>query len=301
MDFLGVGVDAIDVNSFRLDNGNEKNSSMKNIPLSKIIIGNYQPRKSGVITKESIQDLVASIKENGVLQPIIVRKTAEDQYELIAGERRYHSAYEAQLHEIPCVVKEVSVKDSFAIALIENIQREQLSLLEEAESLLKLKEEYFLSVDEVSKMVGKPRTTVANLIRTASLLGCEGKAIWEKGFVDYGHIRAVITLSHEFQSRVLQVVMDKSLSVRQTEQFVRENKYLPLNTTNNKSRVEDVVKSTDSHADEHYIIKKIAVIYGKNANIKTTKSGKLKLSIEFESIEKTLTYLKEKHPLYFSV
>ena len=175
MNILGVGVDAIAVNSLRPEYEAESKCFMKNIQLSKIVIGHYQPRKTGVITKESIQDLVASIKEQGVLQPIIVRKIGDDKYELIAGERRYRSAYEANLNEIPCVIKDVSEQDAFAIALIENIQREQLSLLEESESLLKLKEEHFLSVDDVSKMIGKPRTTVANLIRVASLLSPEGK------------------------------------------------------------------------------------------------------------------------------
>lgn len=222
MNILGTGVDAISVNSPQYAHEVESEHLMKNIQLSKIVIGNYQPRKIGVITQESIQDLVASIKERGVLQPIIVRKSGNDKYELIAGERRYRSAYEANLTDIPCVIKDVSEKEAFAIALIENIQREQLSLLEESEALLKLKEEHFLSVDDVSKMIGKPRTTVANLIRVAYLLSPEGKLLWERGFVDYGHIRAVIMLNHEFQNIILQYVADNKLSVRHTEALVRE-------------------------------------------------------------------------------
>jgi ParB family chromosome partitioning protein len=297
MSFLGMGVDAIAVNLFRSEHENERNHSMKNIQLNKIIIGNYQPRKTGIITKESIQDLVASIKENGILQPIIVRKIAADQYELIAGERRYRSAHEAHLHEIPCVVKEVSEKDAFAIALIENIQREQLSLLEESESLLKLKNEHFLSVDEVSKMIGKPRTTVANLIRVASLLSLEGKLLWEKGDVDFGHIRAVIILDHEFQNVVLQYVVDNKLSVRETEKLIREKKYFSMK---NKKAENFSIKVADLNDELQYIIEKFSVIHGRNGSIKSTKSGKVKILIEFENVEKTYAYLKEKYPFHFS-
>jgi len=295
MSILGTGFDAISVHSLRSEHENDSKYFMKNIQLSKIVIGNYQPRKTGIITKESIQDLVASIKEQGVLQPIIVRKIGSDQYELIAGERRYRSAYEANLNEIPCVIKDVSEKDAFAIALIENIQREQLSLLEESDALLRLKEEHFLSVDDVSKMIGKPRTTVANLIRVASLLSPEGKFLWEKGDIDYGHIRAVIALGHEFQDSVLQYVVDKKLSVRATEKLIREKKYFNLDgnylktTTTQSSFLNDELK---------YIIEKFTDILGKNASIKALSSGKVRVSVEFQNVEKTSDFLKEKYPTF---
>ena len=283
MSFLGMGVDAIAVNSLPSEHDTEPKNVMKNIQLCKIVMGHYQPRKTGTITTESIQDLVASIKEQGVLQPIIVRKTGNEQYELIAGERRYHAAYEANLNEIPCVIKEVSEKDAFAIALIENIQREQLSLLEQSESLLKLKEEHFLSVDDVSKMIGKPRSSVANLIRVASLLSPEGKLLWEKGDVDYGHIRAVIILSHEFQNKVLQYVVDNKLSVRETEKLIREKKYFGLD--DDKISGETIANKLIFNEDLKYFIQKFTAIYGNNVSIKTLRSGKIKMSIEFDDVE----------------
>ncbi len=290
MSILGMGIDAISVNSLHPEHDNESKHFMRNIQLSKIVVGYYQPRKIGVITKESIQDLVASIKEQGVLQPIIVRKIGIDKYELIAGERRYRSACEANLNEIPCVIKEVSEKDAFAIALIENIQREQLSLLEESESLLKLKNDHFISVDDVSKMIGKPRTTVANLIRVASLLSSEGKLLWEKGEVDYGHIRAVIVLSHEFQNIALQHVVNQKLSVRETEKFVREKKYFMLD--DRCSGRAALVKPLAQDDELKAMIEKFSTTYGGNTHVKAMSSGRIRVSIEFERYEKTHEFLK---------
>lgn len=297
MSILGMGVDAIDVNLLRAEHEIEHKHFMKNIQLNKIVIGHYQPRKTGTITTESIQDLVASIKEQGVLQPIIVRKAGEDTYELIAGERRYRSAYEASLNEIPCVIKDVSERDAFAIALIENIQREELSLLEESESLLKLKEEHFLSVDDVSKMIGKPRTTIANLIRVASLLSPEGKSLWEKGFVDYGHIRAVIMLSQEFQNIVLKYVADNKSSVRETEKIVREKKYFMLD---DKGAIKpDVAKLSAVDEELKSAVEKISAIYDNKVSIKALSSGRVKVSIEFQDVDEIHSFLKGKYPTDF--
>ena len=228
MNILGKGINAIEVDLLNLNHEKQSGNIMKNISLAKIVLGKYQPRKHGKISKESLQDLVESIKEQGVLQPIIVREMDDEKYELIAGERRYLSALEIGLTVIPCLIKNVNEREAFAIALIENIQREQLTLLEESESLLKLKNEHFLSVDQVSKIIGKPRSTVANLIRVASLLSPECKLFWENGDVDYGHIRAAIILDHKFQNIVIQYVIDKKLSVRETEKFIKEKKYLDL-------------------------------------------------------------------------
>lgn len=286
MNILGMGIDAIEVKTLPFKTENP----MINISLRKIMVGKYQPRKTGIITDESIQDLVASMKEQGVLQPIIVRKIDGGRYELIAGERRYRSAIKADLTEIPCVIKDVSEKDAFAIALIENIQREQLSLLEESESLLKLKEEHALSVDEVSKIIGKPRTTVANLIRVASLLSPEGKLLWEKGDVNYGHIRSVIVLEHHLQNIVLQYIIKNELSVRAAEQLINEKKYLRFNDETPKKNIN---KSSVLGNELMAIMDEFSIVHGKKIVIKPLGSGKMKLSIEFDNVENILLYLKE--------
>lgn len=288
MNILGTGVNAIEVDRLNLDHGSKCTHVMKNIPLTKIVLGNYQPRKKGNITNESIKELAQSISELGVLQPIIVRKVDDEHFELIAGERRYISALKIGMMEIPCLIKDVNERDAFAIALIENIQREQLSLLDESESLLKLKEEHFLSVDQVSKLVGKPRSTVANLIRVASLLSDEGKLLWEKGEVEYGHIRSIIVLEQSLQNYVLQYVIDKKLSVRATENYIKEKKYynLPDLQFGKKN-----VKSTISNDVIQDITYKFVNIYNKDVKINPLKSGKIKVSFEFENLEKIYEYL----------
>jgi ParB family chromosome partitioning protein len=292
MNILGTGINAIEVDLLNLNYEQQSGTMMRNIPLAQIVLGKYQPRKHGKITETSIQDLVQSIKEQGILQPIIVRKMDSKKYELIAGERRYLSALEIGLKLIPCLIKNVSEKEAFAIALIENIQREQLTLLEESESLLKLKEEHFLSVDQVSKLIGKPRTTVANLIRVASLLSPECKLFWENGDVDYGHIRAAIILDHKFQFLVLQYVIDKKLSVRETESFIKEKKYYNLL----EQQIEQKnTKSVISNADMKMISDKFLDLYNKNVRINASKSGRIRVLIEFKNLEETYDYLNTKN------
>lgn len=288
MNILGKGINAIEVDLLNLNHEKQSGNIMKNISLAKIVLGKYQPRKHGKISKESLQDLIESIKEQGVLQPIIVREMDDEKYELIAGERRYLSALEIGLTVIPCLIKNVNEKEAFAIALIENIQREQLTLLEESESLLKLKDEHFLSVDQVSKIIGKPRSTVANLIRVASLLSPECKLFWENGDVDYGHIRAAIILDHKFQNIVIQYVIDKKLSVRETEKFIKEKKYLDLlepqvTKINNRPLV--------SSDDMKILSEKFLNLYNKNVRINALKTGRIRVLMEFESIERIYDYL----------
>ena len=165
MNILGAGIDAIQLEKSNLHKHNFDDSEVKKIPIHLIKVGDYQPRKAGAITIESIQDLISSIKEHGVLQPVILRYVSIEKYELIACERRLQAAIQLNMPSIPAVVKNIDVQQAHAIAIIENIQREQLSLLEEAEALLKLRDEFLMTVDNVAKLVGKPRTTISNLIR----------------------------------------------------------------------------------------------------------------------------------------
>lgn len=288
MNILGKGVDAIKTNVLQFDLNEKSTNIMQNVLLKNIIPGNYQPRKKGNITTESLQDLIASIKELGLLQPIIVRKTENEVYELIAGERRYRSALELNLQEIPCIIKTVNEKEAFAIALIENIQREQLSLQEEAEALLKLKDEYSLTVEQVAKTIGKPRTTIANLIRVASMLSPHGKLLWESGTVDYGHIRAVILLDHEKQNQILTYIADKKLSVRETEKLIKQDLFNELNAvkTTNSLKILIPTDITKKITDQFH------EIYNKNIKIKEMNSGKIKILMEFDHVDAIFDYLK---------
>lgn len=286
MNILGMGVNAIDVDLSINNNDN----SIKNIVLSKIVIGNYQPRKSGRITNNSLNDLIESIKMIGVLQPIIVREISAEVYELIAGERRYRAALDIGLNVIPCIIKYVNEKDAMAIAIIENIQREQLTLIDESDSLLRLKEEFFLSVEQVSKLVSKPRSSVANLIRVATHLSMEGKLLWENGEVEYGHIRAVVVLEHKHQNIVLQYVVDKKLSVRETERFIKSAKYLNVYDKNDEELDRNLVISNQ---EIELLANKFTNKYKNKILISPLKTGKIRVSIEFDNIKNTYDFISK--------
>jgi ParB family chromosome partitioning protein len=208
MTILGSGIDAININLSGLEKLNFSENEIKNIQIDLIDCGIYQPRKSHKISDEIINELVGSIREHGILQPIIVRLSSSKRYELIAGERRLKAAIKLGFKDIPAVIKKIDEQEAFAIALIENIQRMQLSILEEAEALLKLKNDFLMSNESVALMIGKPRTTITNLIRLASNLTVFGKELLERGDVEYGHIRCVLALPDDDQNTVLNHVLE---------------------------------------------------------------------------------------------
>lgn len=283
MNILGTGIDAINFEALNISKIEKDINIIKNIQIDLIDIGNYQPRKQSAITVESIQDLIDSIKEHGILQPVILRCTDTERYELIAGERRLRAALELKLDEVPAVLKNIDAKQAYAIAIIENIQREQLSLLEEAEALLKLKNDYFMSVETVAKMIGKPRTTIANLIRVATHLSSFGKELLERGDVDYGHIRSVLILEEDIQNLVLNYVAEKKLTVRATENFVREHGYDKLLTPNNYEK-----KESNSLSDEsiNLMVRTLSDKYKTNVSLKRLSGGKIRVSMDFIDLEK---------------
>lgn len=283
MNILGTGIDAINFEALNISKIEKDINIIKNIQIDLIDIGNYQPRKQSAITVESIQDLIDSIKEHGILQPVILRCTDTERYELIAGERRLRAALELRLDEIPAVLKNIDAKQAYAIAIIENIQREQLSLLEEAEALSKLKNDYFMSVETVAKMIGKPRTTIANLIRVATHLSSFGKELLERGDVDYGHIRSVLILEEDMQNLVLNYVAEKKLTVRATENFVREHGYDKLLTTNNCEKKESNALDDESI---NLMVRTLSDKYKTNVSLKRLSGGKIRVSMDFIDLEK---------------
>lgn len=283
MNILGTGIDAINFEALNISKIEKDINIIKNIQIDLIDIGTYQPRKQSAITVESIQDLIDSIKEHGILQPVILRCTDTERYELIAGERRLKAALELRLDEIPAVLKNIDAKQAYAIAIIENIQREQLSLLEEAEALLKLKNDYFMSVETVAKMIGKPRTTIANLIRVATHLSSFGKELLERGDVDYGHIRSVLILEEDIQNLVLNYVAEKKLTVRATENFVREHGYDKLLTPNNCEKKESNALDDESI---NLMVRTLSDKYKTNVSLKRLSGGKIRVSMDFIDLEK---------------
>ncbi|HOW58775.1 MAG TPA: ParB/RepB/Spo0J family partition protein [Candidatus Omnitrophota bacterium] len=188
------------------------------LPIAKIIPNEDQPRKK--FNNETIEELANSIKEKGVLQPIIVKRVNESQYKLVCGERRFRAASLCGLSEVPAVIKDVATEDFLEWALIENIQREDLNPLEEAEAYQRLVEERMLSQEEVAKRVGKNRTTVTNILRLLRLPD-EVKLYLSEGRLSSGHARALLgLLTPEHQRHMAKRIVEENLSVRQVEAIV---------------------------------------------------------------------------------
>ena len=188
------------------------------LPVEYLSKGRYQPRRE--FDPEALEELAESIRKQGLLQPIVVRHTGEESYEIIAGERRWRACLLAGLPEIPVVIKTVDDETALALALIENIQREDLNAMEEAQALVRLQEEFQLSQQQVADAVGKSRTTVANLMRLTRLAP-EVQTLLSRGDIDMGHARALLALETPLQAETARRVVDSSLNVRQTEKLVR--------------------------------------------------------------------------------
>jgi ParB family chromosome partitioning protein len=195
---------------------------LKQIPIEYLQPGQYQPRKD--MHQETLEELAASIKVQGIMQPIVVRPvssvTADTKYEIIAGERRWRAAQIAGLHDVPAIVRDVPDEAAIAMALIENIQRENLNPMEEAVALHRLQEEFELTQQQVADAVGKSRVTVTNLLRLMTL-NEDVRTMLEHGDIEMGHARALLGLHDQHQSEAGRQVVAKGLTVRQTEALVR--------------------------------------------------------------------------------
>ena len=201
---LGRGLDALLGASASAESQSEASgaeqtnqASPRELPVDLVQRGKYQPRRD--MDPESLQELADSIKAQGVMQPIIVRSVSDKKYEIIAGERRWRATQLAGLESIPVIVRNVSDETAIAMALIENIQREDLNPIEEAASLQRLQQEFELTQQEVATAVGKSRSTVANLIRLMTLEG-DVRRLLEHGDLEMGHARALLALSGADQS-----------------------------------------------------------------------------------------------------
>ena len=191
---------------------------LKELAVDLIQRGKYQPRRD--MEPESLQELANSIKVQGVMQPIVVRPISDRKYEIIAGERRWRATQLAGLDTIPAVIRDVPDEAAIAMALIENIQREDLNPIEEAMALQRLQREFDLTQQEVADAVGKSRSTVTNLLRLTSLRE-DVRRLVEHGDLEMGHARALLALDDTNQSHAAAQVVGKGMSVRQTEALVR--------------------------------------------------------------------------------
>ena len=196
----------------------QSDGDLRQLPLEFLQRGKYQPRIN--FDEAALQELADSIKAQGVMQPIVVRSIGADRYEIVAGERRWRASQLAALDTIPAIVRDISDETAIAMALIENIQRENLNPLEEARALKRLQTEFELSQQEVATAVGKSRPVIANLLRLLSLER-EVSEMLEHGRIDAGHGKVLLALDGGDQVRAARKVVDSKLSVRQTEALVK--------------------------------------------------------------------------------
>ncbi|MBK8816705.1 MAG: ParB/RepB/Spo0J family partition protein [Methylococcaceae bacterium] len=212
---LGRGLDALlgDVSA------KETATATNTLPIEYLQRGKFQPRKD--MNPEKLQELADSIKAQGIIQPIVVRKIGQNKYEIVAGERRWRAAQLAGLQEVPVVVKDIDDRATMAIALIENIQRQDLNPLEEAEALRRLLDEFTMTHQQIADAVGKSRATVTNLLRLMELQP-EVKKLLINGQLEMGHARALLALDGASQVAVAQKIAKEGLTVRMAEKLVKD-------------------------------------------------------------------------------
>ena len=237
---LGRGLSALFESEIEEDQVQEKplkGEMIENVSVDQLSPGKYQPRKK--FDEESLQELADSIIEQGLMQPIIVRKV-ENNFEIIAGERRWRAAKLAKLDTIPVIVRDINDRTASIIALIENMQRVDLSSIEEAEGIKKMIDEFGMTHEEASDAVGKSRSAVSNLLRLLQLTDFVKDKL-NLGHIDMGHARALISLSADQQNMVCQKIINEKLSVRKVEELLQSG----IAKQNNKKISKDNNKNND--------------------------------------------------------
>lgn len=263
---LGKGLNALlsDINS-----NADKNEAFFSVRINEVEPNVNQPRK--VFNDEKLSELAESIKEHGIVQPIIVKK--EDSiYRIIAGERRWRAARIAGLTEVPILIKELTDKEIMEIALIENLQREDLNSIEEAEAYENLMKEYNMTQEDMSKIIGKSRSAIANTIRLLSLSD-KVKQFLMMGEITSGHGRALLSVEKkEEQEKLAELIIEKGLNVRDTEKLVK----IGLSKKKTSKEVEDNVELNN-------IEEKLQNVFGTKVKIKNNSNNKGKILIEYYS------------------
>jgi len=249
-----------------------RDGDLRHVPIELIQRGKYQPRTD--MHEQALEDLANSIKQQGVMQPIVIRPIDDDRYEIIAGERRWRASQLAGLDSIPAIIKPVSDESAIAMALIENIQRENLNPIEEATALKRLQDEFELTQQEVADAVGKSRASVTNLIRLIGL-SPDVRRMLEHGDLEMGHARAMLSLSDSQQTEAARTVVGKGLSVRQTESLVRR-----LTATEESGDTPAGVDPDIKNLEEN-----LADKLGAKVMIQHTATGKGKLILKYNSLD----------------
>ncbi len=267
---LGRGLDALLAGSDA-----KAEDELRNLPVERLKPGKYQPRTH--MDQESLAELAASIKAQGVMQPILVRAVdstpGAERYEIVAGERRWRAAQLAGLSEVPVLVRSIPDEQALAMALIENIQRENLNPLEEAQGLQRLIDEFGLTHQQAADAVGRSRPAASNLLRLLQLTTAVQELLMS-GQLDMGHARALLPLTGAQQVAVAQRIVQKGLSVREAEQLVQQIVNPPKKVAD-KPVDRDLLRLQEDLADG----------LGANVQIRTNRKGAGKVTIEFNSLE----------------
>ena len=268
---LGRGLDML-LSSATKDS--DKDSELKKLPVEKITKGEYQPRMS--IDPDALQDLAESIKAQGLVQPVVVRRIEGGNYELIAGERRWRASQMAGLHTIPAIIRDIPDQAAAAMSLIENIQREDLNPLEEALAMSRLISDFGLTHQQTAESVGRSRASVTNLLRLIDLQD-KTKELLDQRQLDMGHARALLALDGQLQIETAQKVAKNQLSVRETEKLVKK-----LNATDeNQAKKDAPQKALEVIKLEESLSEKI----GAKVSIQYNTKGKGKLIVEYNNLD----------------
>ena len=266
----------------------EKNKIVE-LPISILKPSIYQPRKN--FDKESLEELSLSIKEHGLLEPLLVKKSDEDKYEIICGERRYRACKLANLENVPCLIRDDLGDNGYAVALIENIQREDLNPLEMAQAFNLMLEECKLSQEDLAKTLGKSRSSIANIVRLNNLQEDVKKMILANQ-IDLGHAKVLLSLDDpNLQLKAALYVIKKSLSVRQTEQLVKNiklNNTEELEPTSTKEKVENNFGGLEEELNQKFS--------GIKFKFKATSEEKGKITLSYsskEQLDNLLAFLKQ--------
>jgi ParB family chromosome partitioning protein len=267
---LGRGLDALLSSSTETTQA----GALQNVAIDRVRAGRFQPRTR--MDEASLDELAASIREQGVMQPILVRPVDGGRFEIVAGERRWRAAQRAGLTEVPALVKDVPDRNALALALIENIQRDDLNPLEEAQGLARLVDEFGLTHDAVAKAIGRSRSAVTNLMRLTQL----AKSVQEhlmSGALEMGHARALLALGAAQQPLAAARIVSGALSVRETERLVATL----LHPAKRAARRSRVARDADTLRLENDLAEKL----GAKVRIESGRKGAGRLVINYSSLE----------------
>jgi ParB family chromosome partitioning protein len=277
---LGKGLDALLASSSLSTSEGNKNSKFQELELNKIKPSKYQPRIN--FNQNELNELATSIKSNGVIQPVVVRVVG-DNYELIAGERRLRASKLAGLNTIPAVVHKFTEQEVMAIALIENIQRKDLSSIEEAKGYKRLIEEFSLTHENLSNLTGRSRSHITNIIRLLKL-NLKVQKMLVDGEIEMGHARALLSLPDELQLQLALLVVSQQLTTYQVEQKVARL----LQQNEHQDKKNKVVDDFEFERLANKMTKKIGLI----TKIQPGKNGGGKVLINYSSVEQLNKLIK---------